>query len=201
MVKFVMAVAVAVSMAGKVDAEAWGLKMGMTKAEVSEALGNTPKEIPGTPFGFAVSEATDRSGEWKYRVTALSIHPVYGLCQFVVWKTVKTNGYGTQVKDAYESARSHLTAKYGEPHTFERLMPRSLWNRSQYFMMGLVKGDRFHISEWPKPTRKGVNGEFLTIHLEIKADTSDKGRVVIRYFGHNFPAMEQERKAKQGQDF
>lgn len=109
-----------------------------------------------------------------------------GIC-FIkgVSKTIKTSKYGTELNTQYENVRSSLVEKY-KPNYKEKktnfLQSGSLWDESQYYMMGLLKKDRFKFSKF---TARDQTNQIQDIFILQSALGTESGYISIEYYGKN----------------
>lgn len=127
----------------------------------------------------------------------LVISPTVGLCQIrAIGRTINTNDYGHQVRDAFDNLQSALTTAYGKPKVLDALMPGSIWKDSRDWMMSLHKKDRSLIAEWKSTQSAPLKSDVKSITMVARAQGSDKGYVVAQYSFANDPTCEAEEKQR-----
>ncbi|WP_256819197.1 hypothetical protein [Pseudomonas putida] len=127
----------------------------------------------------------------------LIISPTVGLCQIrALGKTINTNDYGHQLRDAFENLQSALTTVYGKPKIFDAIMPGSLWKDSRDWMMSLYKKDRSLIAEWHSTQSAPLKSDVKGITMVARAEGTDKGYIMAQYSFANEPTCEAEEKQR-----
>ncbi|MCS4282429.1 hypothetical protein M2396_000694 [Pseudomonas sp. BIGb0278] len=128
----------------------------------------------------------------------LVISPTVGLCEIrAVGKTVNTNDYGHQLRDAFDGLQSALTTVYGKPQVLDALMPGSIWKDSRDWMMSLRKKDRSLIAEWKSTQSAPLKSDVKSITMVARAQSTDKGYIVAQYSFANEPTCEAEENQRK----
>lgn len=70
-------------------------------------------------------------------------------------KDISTSSYGTALKNKYETVRDQISRTYGEPKEIDFLIPDSIWNEPEYWMMALKSEERVLASFWQPNKDKG----------------------------------------------
>ena len=100
-------------------------------------------------------------------------------------KTIKTSKYGTELNTQYENVRKSLANKYKFDFREEKtnfLMSGSLWDDPQYYMMGLLKEERFKFSKF---VAKDSANKIQSIFLGQNAESTESGYLALEYSGKN----------------
>lgn len=158
----------------------FGFEMGMSQADLSK-LGVAKKHdsMPTTTILEKLKNGHPDIEE--YWVTST---PKTGLCRVTAWTpTIKTSGYGDQLKSQYESFRTALTEKYGAGKNYDFLRSKSIWNEAKEWTISLWKGERYLASVW---NHKDLPDHLSTIGVEAKATDQNNGLVSITYEFDNF---------------
>lgn len=122
----------------------FGLDMGMTLEEVSGVCERKPTYI-----------ADDR-----YYIKPQKAHPLFE--GYVVWineeydlyyikgrsKEIRTNGYGTEVKQEFAKLLSPLERKYGKFNHTDKLAKDTPFRDDKYWMMAIAEGSRTYEAHW-----------------------------------------------------
>jgi hypothetical protein len=167
-------------------ADPFGLSMGMSKQELgkmeqvstnSYRLNSVPNPDPN--FSDYIVMVGDKSGLCRIRALSLKI---------------STNGYGSEVKDKFESLENALNERYGKHKKQDMLLPKSKWNEPKDWMMGLLKEERFLESFWDAKEGSNLPDNVQSILLRATAVTTDKGMIILEYIFENFGEFMKERK-------
>ncbi len=120
-------------------------------------------------------------GNSKLNEYSLLITPVSGLCRIVSRATsIQTNSFGDQLKSKFEFFENALNKKYGNGKKYDFLQSGSIWDKEQYWMMGLYKKERYLTSLWDKE-KNNLPSHLNGISLNTHASTTDEGVVSLNY--------------------
>ena len=154
----------------------FGLHKGLTQEQVIQIVGKgAVKEVKDDNLRlFTVPKPHS-----VFEFYSLTISPKDGLLKIVAaGKDIKTNGFGESVHSSFIEIRDAISETYGQPKvTLDTLNTGSLWVETQYWMMGLLKGERVLGSLWGKALPNSIDG----IALEGKALSLEKGYLVLTY--------------------
>lgn len=170
------------------NAGPFGLNMGMTIEDITEACGGKEPEYI----------ADDR-----YFIEPLKSHPLFE--GYIVWinkedglyyikgisKEVKTTGYGTEIKREFENLLSSLERKYDKFQKINRIDRNSYQQDDKDFMRSIAYGARTYEALWQVTEKNFKNFDNLaTIALGIKTRAtyiSDEAYIWIEYgFSNQF---------------
>lgn len=164
----------------------FGLAMGMTKEMFN---GRLTQAKTGLYFLDKPPIPHDQFESYVVKIGEKS-----GLCWIKgIGKSVASNGYGMQLKGAFDEFETKLDKRYGVHERTDFLMPASIWNDPQDWMMGLVKADRYLMSAW-KGGKTSLPNELSTIALIAQAESSSSGYLALEYSFSNKEACDTEIK-------
>jgi hypothetical protein len=104
-----------------------------------------------------------------------------------------TNSYGLQIKLKYDEIVDIMISKYGKPTTdINILLPGSIWNEVNDFMMALFKEERCLITSW-----EFEQGEIEAIFVEVKAISTNEAIVMIDYYFSGQSEIEEKLKREK----
>lgn len=168
----------------------FGLEMGMTL-----------KDIGGSPEQFSKGKYTittvpkPHSAFERYVV---KVGPKSGLCYIkAVGKPVETNAYGLELSSVFNNMSAKLTQIYGKQKKMDLLLPGSIWNEPNDFMMGLLKDERKLYEIWSAENKSNLTGSLESVILGAKATSKDTGIIVIDYTFKNEKECEAEIAAEE----
>ena len=167
--------------------EPFGFKVGMPKAQVIALVG---QQFLSKDNGDILEFSTAPMPHPDFETYMVGISPSTGLAEVVALsKDIQTNVYGEGVQSKFEEVKTALDMKYGTPaNAFDFLRSGSLWDKPEDWMMGLVKEDRTLDTFWKV-------GD-VSIDLEAKALSQEKGYLRLAYQFSNFQTFAGEHKAK-----
>ena len=158
-------------------------------AVVCQAQETKPPCALGFCMGQAVMEVTTKAdgihvyvAESDYFTYLVVGHmPKAGVCKVAgLQNVVDPDGYGVEHRIAFNKFAEKIVAKYGEPESkVDRLLPGSIWNKPQDWLMGLWKKERYLFWDWELPQ----------LNIKIYADPE---HIELSYEFSNFAACKQE---------
>ena len=98
-----------------------------------------------------------------------------------IGKEIATSTYGMELKSAFSEMEKKLGATYGKHKTMDFLMPGSIWNEPNDWMMGLIKKERVLAAIWEKSKGSSLPSDIESIVLFVKPTNRDKGYIAIEY--------------------
>ncbi|MCK7628736.1 hypothetical protein MZ018_14215 [Shewanella sp. JNE10-2] len=164
----------------------FGLAMGMTKEMFN---GRLTQAKTGLYFLDKPPIPHDQFESYVVKIGEKS-----GLCWIKgIGKNVASNGYGMQLKGAFDEFETKLDKRYGVHERTDFLMPASIWKDPQDWMMGLLKADRYLLSVW-KGDKKPLPNDLSSIGLLAQAESSSSGYLALEYSFSNKEACDTEIK-------
>ncbi|CAG2161350.1 hypothetical protein [Cupriavidus numazuensis] len=169
----------------------FGLRMGLSKAEVRAALSvmqeTSDTIVLGTvPKPYPLFEA--------YGL----IFGTPGLCKVLGLATnLQTDSGGFAARQRIDALASELEARYGKPYKKDFLMAGSIWKEPQEWVTALRKQERYYGYFWSKASGAKLPAEIDSIGLNTTADQRDRVQVTLGYEFTNFSECLKETKAKE----
>ncbi|MNF52633.1 hypothetical protein D3C84_339850 [compost metagenome] len=172
--------------------------MGLDRKSIEQMIGVTLKEHAESKNLYITNKLP--KGNQAFETYALLISPNVGLCEIrAVGEDIKSGAQGTQLISAFENMGSLLDGVYGTPKRYDFLASGSLWKESQYWMMGLSKGERYLSSDWESSQSKPLKNSLKTVNLSAHANSSSAGYLRLDYeFENNSKCKEEIDQAQQG---
>ncbi|NQT65772.1 MAG: hypothetical protein HQ554_06300 [FCB group bacterium] len=163
----------------------FGLEMGMTLKDLSEnteSLGNGIYKITNVPKPHSAFE-----------IYAVKIAPNGGLCWIkAIGKNIPTSSYGTELESKFMDMVSKLEKAYGNYKLYDYLLPGSIWDELNDWMMALIKKERILVASWSEEDQSNLSDNISNIIIATKASSSDSGFIVLEYSFTNLEACEKE---------
>lgn len=157
----------------------FGLRMGMTLQELQAITAL----VEDRPFEFGTSSVAESHPDFK-RYT-LGITPLHGLCMVsAVTGVIPTNGYGEEVRDAFNQYRAALDKKYGSSEVIDSLQSK-MWSKAEHWMMGLRMNDRKLEAGWLEKSAGKLANKIDLVYLQATADALNEGRIRVIYYFDN----------------
>ncbi|MBT5935706.1 hypothetical protein [Sulfurimonas sp.] len=176
-------------LAVNLNASQFGLKMGMSLKQIDK---NAKKVGNGVYF---ISVPKPHSAFDKY---VARICPKKGLYYIkAIGKDISTNGSGYSLQTAFDNMEAKLTKAYGKHNKIDFLSSGSLWDKSHYWMMGLLKQDRYLIANWNKKEGSKLKDNLSSVGLGVSALSQEKGYISIDYTYSNSEECEKELAAME----
>jgi hypothetical protein len=123
-----------------------------------------------------------------------------GLCEiFASSASLSTPGSGAPLKSKIDSISEQLSIKYGPSTKIDLLANGSLWTEEQYWMMGLLKGERNYAYLWVdmQPAVDGI----VSVVLNSFAENTESGSFGISFYTTNQSDCETAKKARDASSF
>lgn len=187
MKKVILITSLAFSMlvSNMVIAGPFGLDKGMKQAEL-------PKDSELIQKGYyRLKQVPNPHPAFDYYVVQVSESA--GLCWIkAIGNDIATSSHGTTLRSEFRDLRSRLDKVYGASNETNTLLPGSIWNEPQDYMMGLVKKERFLFAEWKNSAGSQLKDGIESIGLVANALGSGKGYLTLEYSFENYEACETE---------
>jgi len=168
----------------------FGLEKGMSLKEIggkSEKIGHGVYKLSSVPKPHSAFEAY-----------IVKVAPKGGLCWIkAIGKDIATSSYGIDLISAFSEMEEKLGATYGKHETMDFLMPGSIWNEPNEWMMGLIKKERVLAALWEKSEGSSLPSDIEQIGLIASSISCDKGYIAIEYSFTNKEACEAELAAQE----
>lgn len=105
-----------------------------------------------------------------------------------VGKTIQDSGHGGLIRDQMELLEKQLESVYGKKtETGDLLLRGALWKEPNEWLMAIYKNQRYFAFIWEQP-----NEEIRSIYVAANSLGSDKGYVVLEYYGYSHDACKAE---------
>lgn len=177
------------STASSSTATPFGLRMGMTRAELSRISELRPLE--GTALGYMMPKVPKPHTSFESYLALVS--PSVGLCKVVgVGNTIESSSFGTELVSEFKKLEGALEARYGAHKTFDHLRSGSIWDESNDWMMALHQKERVLSAYWDDEEGSSLPGDLQGVNLEAKALNSSKGYVSLTYEFSNMATCSSE---------
>jgi hypothetical protein len=142
----------------------FGLKMGMTLAQITEVCNNTkPKQIEGDRYYVYPAK---KHPLFKYYIAYVDFSE--GLyCLQAVSDDIKTNDYGNEVKSSFTEIKDRISKTYGAPKIIDRISNDSLYREDKYWIYTLEKGARTYAAIWDSKLKDDLDRVFIYVTADI----------------------------------
>lgn len=192
MLKKIVAVSFLISILFVTEAMAgpFGLEKGMSLKDIGgkpEKVGHGIYKLSSVPKPHSAFEAY-----------VVRIAPKGGLYWIkAIGKDIATSAYGLELKSAFSEMEEKLGATYGKHKTMDFLMPDSIWDEPNDWMMGLIKKERILAAIWEKSEGSSLPSDIESIGLIASPSAGDKGYIAIEYSFTNKDTCEAELAAQE----
>ena len=122
-------------------------------------------------------------GNSKLTKYDLLITPKAGLCRIISHTDIMySNSFGDQLISEFEFFEKALTKKYGINEKYDFVKRDSIWNDNQYWMMGLLKEERYLTAFWNKKIGSNLpQNNIENISVDTFATSSEEGYISLNY--------------------
>lgn len=169
-------------------ASPFGLKMGMTLDEITEACnGKRPAHNENDSY---LIEPAKNHPLFKYYVVFVDEN--IGLYYIkALTDEMHTNNYGTELKAAFNSITDRVSKGYGNPEITDEIAKDSIWKDDGDWLNALRDGARTLCAVWG--TKKPINKDNIQyIGISAKYSSFQKGVILIEYQFENYSQIEDE---------
>jgi hypothetical protein len=172
----------------------FGFKKGLTQEEIELMTGISLDPIASRKNTYISS--TVPKPHRAFNNYLLTIGQTTGLCSVrAVGKDIETSGYGIQIKIEFNSLESVLAEIYGIGEKTDQLLPDSIWKDAGDWMMGMVKKDRYLLTQWEgKVESQTLENQLESIILAARASNSGSGYLLLEYIFNNSEQCDNEEK-------
>ena len=126
---------------------------------------------------------------------AVRVHKIGGLYYVKALSEIDTNIYGMNLKSSYNKIVDGVIDKYGEPEgNIDMLLPGSIWDEPQDYMMSLLKEERYVITEWNSLALKDFG--LKKILMNMSAFSKNDGVITLGYYFEGFEKFSEDGKDK-----
>lgn len=168
----------------------FGLEPGMTL----EQIGGDPEHLEGDLY--LLKDVPKPHSAFEGYV--LRISPDDGLYWIkAIGETIEDNGYGILLQSHFNQLESKLESQYGSLTRYDFLMPGSIWEEAEYWMMSLNRNERVLAARWDAESGANLPEDLDHIFLGAAATSSRNGYVFIEYYLSNYERVNQEKEAAE----
>jgi hypothetical protein len=190
--QFALCMLLGASHASAQEVKPFGLRMGMSAAEVQRLTGAVVEKDDR----FYYSAKTVPSPHAAFEAYGFIISPTLGLCKIsAIGKDLAPDAYGSEARRVFGDLADAITAKYGSPsNEFDFLKAGSIWDEGRDWAMAVKQNERTLSKYW------GTEGKSLldplrTIGLSVHATSSTNTYVTLTYDFKNIDRCVAERDA------
>lgn len=168
----------------------FGLAKGISVATLQKLVDLAP--VPSTPGVYKATRVPKGSGDFESYT--LVVGPHQGLCKIAgIGRNISTSSQGIELRSAFDRLESMVAERYGTGSRIDQLLPGSIWQEPNDFMMGLVKKERHLETYWLKDKPDAhLPPDIEAISLEANGLRSDVGYMDVSFEFNNFDACQKE---------
>jgi hypothetical protein len=117
----------------------FGLDMGMSLDQIKNKTDKNPELVQDD---FYMVDPPNKNNMFKSYIVQIS--QKYGIVWIkAIGKDIATNGYGFELQSTFDNLVSSIERTYGKYKKTDILMPGSIWNDANDFMMGVLRRERY----------------------------------------------------------
>ena len=168
----------------------FGLKMGMTLNEIAEVCdGIEPQHIENDCYYIS---PTKKHPLFKHYVAFVSEKK--GLyCLRAVSDDIKTNDYGTEIKNAFSEIKERISKTYGKSRFIDEIASDSIWKDDKYWLSALSDGARTYAAIWKSNSTTQLKDDLEEVSIYASAQRFPQiGWVILEYDFLNKKSVEDE---------
>lgn len=167
----------------------FGLSKGMSLSQIDK---NAKKTSENT-YNVKVPKPNP-----EFELYLAQVSPKHGLIKIIaVGKTHTVNAFGDALKDVFNAYEEKLKNIYGKNRKFDFVKSGSIWDEDKYWMMGLLKEERYHRAFWSQENGSSLKEDIQTISLDTIASDTSSGYIRLIYEFSGFDEFLDEIKSKK----
>lgn len=163
----------------------FGLEMGMSLKEIDA---NAKQVAPGKYVTTKVPKPHSAFDRYVVQVGKKN-----GLSWIKgIGKNISTNGYGLAPLNAFDIMDEKLTNQYKTGEKTNFIVSGGIWSEPQYFMMSLLKNERFFMKIWKTEHGSELKNNIKKVGLLIIPQSQSVGHLALEYYFSNGDACNKE---------
>lgn len=180
-VKRLLTFAIILFISGLLFAGPFGIDMGMTLEELKQQNMNPEKTSSSDGYYLVEPPKTHPNFE-MYLVRLYKDKGVFWIK--AIGKDISDSGYGSSTKSEYEKIEGQLNKSYGVGSEIRILLPGTIWDEPEDFLMSLRRGERAYATKWSIENNNNLESPIDRIFLGLNARYSDTGYLVLEYYSN-----------------
>ena len=174
----------------------FGISMGLSKSGVESVVGAPLTEVEGQPNLFVTTMPPRPHPSFENYV--LKILPTAGVCQVrAIGVTIRSSSHGVEIQQAFNDLTTMVGDTYGEYRRVDVLLPGSIWDEPEDWMMALRQNERQLQAVWDEDKGSTLSNEVSSIILGTSALSSSEGYLILQYSFENEELCDSEEKQLQ----
>ena len=174
----------------------FGISMGLSKSGVASIVGAPLTEVEGQPN--VVTTTMPPRPHPSFENYVLKILPTAGVCQVrAIGVTIGSSSHGIEIQRAFNDLTTMVADTYGEYQEVDFLLPGSIWNEPEDWMMALQRNERQLQAEWGQDEGSTLSNGISSIILGTSALSSSQGYLILQYSFENEELCDSEESQLQ----
>lgn len=176
----------------------FGIRMGMTAQELTQLGAKVSTNGNGA---YTLESVPQPHPDFEFFLVNAS--PAQGACRILAMsKTVQSSSHGIEVKQEFMRLVAAIESRYGKAQVEDKLLPNSIWDEPNDWMMGLRQKERVLRAVWAKEGGLvGPDNGVAVIALEPFGADTDSSAFALTYELANFGACRDELLKQQNSSF
>jgi len=168
----------------------FGLDMGMTIEQISS------NAVEVTPGKYRLPTVPKPHSAFEYYLVQVCQNT--GLAWIkAVGNDIRTSSYGIELRSAYDDMEEKLTKVYGAGKRTDALLPGSIWDELDDWMMSLVQKERYLMTIWDVDSGATLKNNIAMLGLVASATSSGEGYISLEYYFANNDECDKELAAEE----
>jgi len=171
----------------------FGLRMGMTAAEIRQVVDVKPMEPEQRPLVLQTKRLPRHHDAFEGYL--LIVSEKVGLCKIVgLGETIAVKPEGKELRSAFENLEEAIERKYGKHLTRDELEAGSKLTDKKQWMQSLHGKERYLAAFWDAEERSTLSDDIAEIVLDARTLSENEGYVRLDYAFTNWVRCEEEGK-------
>ena len=174
----------------------FGISMGLSKSGVESIVGAPLTEMDGQSNLFATT--TPPRPHPSFGNYVVKILPTAGVCQIRgIGVTIRSSSHGVEIQRAFSDLATMVGDTYGEYQEVDFLLPGSIWDEPEDWMMALRQNERQLQAVWDEDEGSTLSNGITSIILGASSLSGSQGYLILQYTFENEELCESEEKQQQ----
>lgn len=163
----------------------FGLSMGMTIDQID------PNAVEIGPGKYKIISVPKPHSAFEFYV--VQVGPTMGLSWIkAVGKDISTSAYGIELRSAFTDMEAKLTKVYGTGNRTDYLLPDSIWDEPNDWMMSLIQKERYLMTLWDADSGATLKNDLAMVGVLASPNSTTEGYISVEYYFTNNDASEAE---------
>jgi hypothetical protein len=170
----------------------FGLEIGMNYDQIKHV-----SKIEPVSKGNDIYEIVPPKVNPDFEIYLVWISKTEGLYYIkAISKNITTSVYGSEIRSKFTELSESLEKIYGKSESMDILLPGSIWNEPNDWMMGLIKKERYLMALWENAKGSNLPDYITSIGINVSPVDTNTAYITMEYELSNNKKAEEALKAQ-----